>query len=116
MTASFFLGVDMKKVLFFTRDFSAENIQFAKDNGLLMRDLRAYGNDDFMEVCDAVCGDVPEVYAEKYEVVDLQPETKKAKPTADQMKKEMKAAGHEFNSRLAGEKLAEVYRDFKGAE
>ena len=61
----------MKRVLYFTRDFSAENIAMAKDKGLIMRDIRVYGNDDFMETCDAVTGDVPKEYEEKYQTVSL---------------------------------------------
>lgn len=53
----------MKKILYFTTDFSPENIAFAKANGLTPRNLNAYHNTDFVEQCDFVCGDVPERYA-----------------------------------------------------
>lgn len=60
----------MKKILFFTTDFSESNIAFAKANGLVMRNLAAYQPTDFIEMCDAVCGEVPERYQHlpKYEL------------------------------------------------
>lgn len=60
----------MPKILYFTDDFSDKNIRYAKDNGLTIRDVRAYEPDDFIEKCDAVTGDVPEAYSKlpKHEV------------------------------------------------
>lgn len=52
----------MPKVLYFTDDFSPENIAKAKDAGVIMRDTRAYNPEDFIETCDAVTGDVPDGY------------------------------------------------------
>ncbi|QPB42221.1 hypothetical protein [Rodentibacter haemolyticus] len=52
----------MKRILYFTHDFSAENIAFAKSKGLIMRNLGAYHSSDTLENADAVCGDVPERY------------------------------------------------------
>lgn len=52
----------MPKVLYFTDDFSPENIAKAKDTGVIMRDTRAYNPDDFIETCDGVTGDVPDGY------------------------------------------------------
>lgn len=50
------------KILYFTHDFSSENVKFAKENGLTLRNLSAYHATDFVEQCDAVCGDIPERY------------------------------------------------------
>ena len=50
------------KILYFTHDFSPENVKFAKENGLIMRNLGSYHATDFIEQCDAVCGDAPERY------------------------------------------------------
>ena len=60
----------MSKILYFTDDFSDKNIDYAKENGLTMRDVRAHEPDDFIEKCDAVTGDVPKAYSKlpKHEV------------------------------------------------
>ncbi|MDP0299333.1 hypothetical protein Q7Z20_10780, partial [Glaesserella parasuis] len=50
------------KILYFTHDFSPENVKFAKEKGLILRNLAAYHATDFIEQCDAVFGDVPERY------------------------------------------------------
>lgn len=52
----------MKRVLYFTTDFSSENIAFAKEHGLLMRNLNAHHVSDTLENADFACGDVPEAY------------------------------------------------------
>ncbi|QIA76649.1 HeH/LEM domain-containing protein [Rodentibacter caecimuris] len=51
-----------KRILYFTRDFSAPNIAFAKEKGLIMRNVGAYHSSDTLENADAVCGEVPERY------------------------------------------------------
>lgn len=51
-----------KRILYFTRNFSAQNIDFAKEKGLIIRNLGAYHSSDALENADAVCGDVPERY------------------------------------------------------
>ncbi|WP_323841587.1 MULTISPECIES: hypothetical protein [unclassified Moraxella] len=90
------------KVLYFTDDFSQKNQDFAKSHGLTIRNKHAYGQIDFLEPCDAVCGEVPKAYLETYPVFDLsdEPSTKtveltdepdeqpKAKPKASRTKKE----------------------------
>lgn len=164
----------MTRVLYFTDDFSPENISKAKDAGVFMRDTRAYNPDDFIETCDAVCGDVPDgyKYLPTHDMTDAvdddqvppmpQPATlaaimkvltKAGVPYADDdsevtlrklydehnlypkdvvtgiagnevlpqaealsiddMKAEMTAAGHEYNTRLGDVKITETYNEFK---
>ena len=105
----------MPKVLYFTNDFSAENIQKAKDENLVMRDVRAYDEDDFVEACDSVTGDVPEAYKEKYEVLDIVPATKPL-PTVIEMRQELEDAEYELDGRLGDKKITAIYREFKEAE
>ncbi|QLB44472.1 hypothetical protein [Mannheimia pernigra] len=52
----------MKRILYFTTDFSAKNIAFASEQGVLMRNLNAYHPADTLENAEAVCGDVPKAY------------------------------------------------------
>lgn len=59
------------KILFFIRDFSPENLALAKEQGLIIRDAKAYTSIDFLETCDFVCGDVPKAYADVYPLYDL---------------------------------------------
>lgn len=54
------------KILYFTDDFSAENVAFAEQNRLTVRKASAYHEGDTLEICDAVCGDVPAAYADRY--------------------------------------------------
>lgn len=51
------------KILYFTKDFSPENVAFAKDRGLVMRMADAVESAANPEACDAVCGEVPALYA-----------------------------------------------------
>ena len=126
----------MKRVIYFTDDFGQENIDKAKSMGLMIRDIRVYGHDDFLEQCDVVTGDAPKEYRDRYEFVEFDklnealrpPEDKTvidktdsnagqgiSKPiTPDEMRAEMTEAGYEFNNRLGDKKIAKVYEDFKG--
>lgn len=52
----------MKRILYFTDDFSQENQAHAKQHGLIIRNSLAYGDVDFVERCDMVCGNVPQAY------------------------------------------------------
>lgn len=60
------------KILYFTDDFSRENQAYAEKYNLSMRDLRAFRRfaHERVEICDAVCGEVPDVYAAKYPIYD----------------------------------------------
>lgn len=87
----------MKKVLYFTSDFSAENVAFAQKNGLVMRNLLAYQPTDFVENCDAVCGDVPERY-QHFPVYELgvKQENQTDKMTVDELKAKLTELGIEI--------------------
>lgn len=61
----------MKKILYFTHDFSQENQDFAKEHGLLIRNAQAYETVDYLEKCDMVCGDVPLAYEQSYPIFEL---------------------------------------------
>lgn len=65
-----------KHILYFTRDFSPENVAFAKASGLKMRNVNAYHDADSLEMADLVCGEVPKRYQHlpRFEIV--KPETK----------------------------------------
>lgn len=70
------------RILYFTDDFSQENIQFAKKHGLTMRKRSAYTQVDTVEQCTAVCGDVPPAYLDKYPLHEL-PKTEQQKAEAE---------------------------------
>lgn len=70
------------RILYFTDDFSQENIQFAKKHGLTMRKRSAYTQVDTVEQCTAVCGDVPPAYLDKYPLHEL-PKTEQQKAEED---------------------------------
>lgn len=50
------------KILYFTTDFSVENIAFAEKHGLIMRNASAVETAANIESCDFVFGDVPKSY------------------------------------------------------
>ena len=60
------------KILYFTRDFGAENIEFAHKNGLTMRNAAAVETGANVEPCDYVYGDdTPENYRAAYPLYTL---------------------------------------------
>nr|DAM65769.1 MAG TPA: hypothetical protein [Caudoviricetes sp.] len=52
----------MMKILYFTTDFSTENVAFAKQHGMIIRAANAIDTAANVESCDAVYGDVPAAY------------------------------------------------------
>lgn len=52
--------------LYFTDDFSPENVKKLREQGYLLRNVRAYHEADAIEVCDEVAGMVPERYKQVY--------------------------------------------------
>lgn len=61
----------MKKVIWFIRGAATqEQKEKARLSGFTIRDASQVRAGDFIEVCDAVFGDVPAAYAEKYPNVD----------------------------------------------
>lgn len=60
------------KILYFTSDFSAENIEFAKKYGMTMRNAAAVETAQNLEQCDMVYGDeTPENYRKAFELFVL---------------------------------------------
>lgn len=74
----------MQKILYFTRDFSAENQALAAQHHFVMRNANAYHDGDFIEQCDAVYGDVPQAYLDRFPLFEL--------PQAPQEPKKSKSA------------------------
>ena len=66
----------MAKKLYFTDDFSEENVTKLQEKGFILRDVKAYRPGDFVEAFDEVAGDVPAAYLEKAN--QLQPDTQEA--------------------------------------
>lgn len=79
------------KILYFTDDFTAQNVAFAERNRLTVRKASAYHEGDTLETCDAVCGDVPAAYAERYPLHDIEIEAQAADDKPDTVA-ELKAA------------------------
>ncbi|WLF84833.1 hypothetical protein [Moraxella sp. ZY210820] len=92
------------RILYFTDDFSQENIQFAQQNGLTMRKRSAYHQIDTVEQCSAVCGDVPQAYLDKYPVHEL-PKT--------EHQKALEQAELEKQARLKAEEQAKAEAKLK---
>lgn len=59
-----------KKIIWFKRNPSPDDKAIAKAQGLIIRDPAVCHGHDFVEHCDAVCGDVPVSYGH-CEVVEL---------------------------------------------
>lgn len=60
------------KILYFTSDFGVENIAFAKQHGLIMRNAAAVETGVNVEPCDYVYGDdIPENYRAAYPLYTL---------------------------------------------
>lgn len=54
----------MKIIWFIKGVATPEQKQLAKEKGFIIRNASAVVDGDFLEQCDAVCGDVPEQYKE----------------------------------------------------
>ena len=50
------------KILYFTNDYSPENLAFAKQHGMIIRAANAIESAANVEACDFVYGDVPAAY------------------------------------------------------
>ena len=103
------------KILYFTRDFGAENIEFARKNGLTMRNAAAQETGANVEPCDYVYGDdIPENYRTVYplytlpesgmEPAALQAENAQLKAELDQAQAEIQALKDEISKKPAGKK------------
>lgn len=59
------------KKIYFTDDFSAENVEKLQGEGWILRDRRAVTIGDFIEEADEYGGDVPEWYTVKGETITV---------------------------------------------
>lgn len=101
------------KILYFTDDFSAENVAYAEQNRLTIRKASAYYEGDTLEVCDAVCGDVPGVYAEHYPHHEIDAPKQSNPDTVAEIKAALEALGVDIP---AGAKKAELEQLLKNAQ
>ena len=109
----------MKKILFFTVDFGAANIAFARKHGLTMRNVAAYYVGDTLENADAVCGDVPDAYLARYPVVDVPKQElllDVKKLTAEKLKEELAARGVVFDDHAKKDELVALLEAALGNE
>lgn len=53
---------ESKKRLYFTDDFSPENVEKLQSEGYVLRKASAYHESDTLEACAEVAGDVPQAY------------------------------------------------------
>lgn len=60
------------KKIYFTSDFSQENVEKLKAEGWIIRDRRAVNIGDFIEEANEYGGDVPEFYKSKAQQVTIQ--------------------------------------------
>ena len=96
------------KILYFTDNFSAENLAFAEQNRLTVRRASAYHEGDTLENCDAVCGDVPTAYADRYPLHDIEIKEQAADDKPDTVA-ELKAALNELGVEIpSGAKKADL--------
>ena len=70
----------MKILWFIKGEITDRHIEQARKEGLIIRSADAYHDGDFIEVCDAVKGDVPKVYADLYGQEMQKSEQKQKKP------------------------------------
>lgn len=76
-----------QKVLWFiSGPATAEQKAQARANGYLIRDAQQYHAGDFIEVCDAVMGDVPADYADKYPAFEVQENELRKEETGEDSK------------------------------
>lgn len=70
----------MKTILYFIADPTDEQIALAKTHQMAIRNPHAYSASDYIEQCDAVYGDAPQAYLDKFPVFELPSEEKASKP------------------------------------
>lgn len=107
------------KILYFTQDFSSENVKFAKENGLTLRNLGAYHATDFVEQCDAVCGDIPERYQDlpKYTLPESSSQEKPLdKMTVPELTTALKALNVEIPQGAKKDELLALLKQAEGGD
>lgn len=84
----------MRTLWFIRGAASGEQIAHAAKNGLTIRDVSAYSEGDFIERADAVTGDAPPAYTDRYtaEPMTDQPVPKPVEPPRVPAKKAAKKA------------------------
>lgn len=107
----------MQKILYFTRDFSAENQALAAQHHFVMRNANAYHDGDFIEQCDAVYGDVPQAYLDRFPLFEL-PKTDDEKSDltklkTDEIKVLLKEKGIAFDDRAKKDVLIKLLQESK---
>ena len=91
--------------LYFTDDFTPENVKKLREQGYLLRDVRAYHEADAIEVCDEVAGMVPERYKQVYagtEQVDF------AKMSVGELREHLAEQGIEFDPKASKAELLKL--------
>jgi len=58
-------------IIWWKRSPTADDKRIAAEKQLVLRDRCAFQEGDFLEACDAVCGEVPEIYLEMYPVLEF---------------------------------------------
>ncbi|MFC0178998.1 HeH/LEM domain-containing protein [Thorsellia kenyensis] len=115
-----------KKTLWFIAGVaSALQIDFARRNALTIRDSTAYRDGDLIEKADAVCGEAPSAYLDKYDVADIDfsgLESSDDKPdkqtelTSKQIKALLAERGIEFNANASKAELVKLLEESQQAE
>ena len=96
---------DKMTKLYFTDDFSPENVKKLREQGYLLRDIRAYHDEDAIEVCDEVAGMVPELYKQAYHIaesIDL------SKLSVGELREHLTEQGIEFDPKASKAELLKL--------
>lgn len=97
----------MKSILYFIADPTAEQMKFAKQHNMAIRNPLAYSTSDYLEECEAIYGDPPQAYLDKYPVFQV-PETQEidiTKLKLDSLKTLLAERGIEFNPNAKKDEL-----------
>ena len=102
----------MKMIWFIKGVATPEQKQLAKENGFVIRNASAVVDGDFLEQCDAVCGDIPEQYKE-VEQVDCPKQSiaKPEGPTKKQIQAKLTELGVEFDASLNKDDLLALLQE-----
>ncbi|MGX2975562.1 HeH/LEM domain-containing protein [Ursidibacter arcticus] len=99
----------MKTILYFIADPTDEQIAFAKAHQMVIRNPQAYSLSDYIEQCDAVYGDAPQAYLDKFPVFELpemsDSETDLTKLKNDELKSLLMEKGISFNPNAKKDEL-----------
>ncbi|SET28303.1 HeH/LEM domain-containing protein [Thorsellia anophelis] len=118
--------MNKKTLWFITGVATALQIDFARRNALTIRDSTAYQDGDLIEKADAVCGDAPKAYLDKYDVADIdfsglessdddKPD-KQTELTSKQIKALLAEKGIEFNANASKAELSKLLEETQQVE